>query len=80
VVEVVSPSKTRAEIDERLKNFFQSGAQIAWVIHPENQFVEVCHSLVDRKMLGIGADLEGEKLLPGFRYAIKDLFQEWDWE
>jgi len=79
-VEVVSPSNTRAEIDERLKDFFASGAQIAWVVHPDEEFVEICHSPTDRKMLGVGAELEGEDLLPGFRYPIRDLFQDWQWE
>jgi len=79
-VEVISPSNTRAEIDERLRDFFASGTQLAWVIHPEDQFVEVCRSFTERRILGVGAELEGENLLPGFRYAIKDLFQDWDWE
>jgi Uma2 family endonuclease len=79
-VEVVSPSNSRAEIDERLKDFFTSGTQLAWVIHPDEEYVEVCHSLTERKMLGPGAELEGENLLPGFRYPIKELFQGWDWD
>src|SRR6266567_99268 len=29
-VEIVSPSNTRTEIDERLKDFFASGARLAW--------------------------------------------------
>jgi Uma2 family endonuclease len=79
-VEVLSPNNTRAEIDERLKDFFASGTQIAWIINPETECAEVCHSLTQRQLLGPGADLEGERLLPGFRYPIADLFKEWDWE
>ena len=79
-VEILSPNNTRAEIDERLKDFFASGAQVAWVIDPETESAEVCHSPVQRQLLGAGADLDGEQLLPGFRYAIADLFKEWDWE
>ena len=78
-VEVLSPSNSRAEIDERLKDFFASGTQIDWIIDPDNERVEVCHSPVDRRLVG-GGFLEGEHLLPGFRYAIADLFKEWDWE
>ena len=79
-VEILSPSNTRAEIDERLKDFFASGTQIAWVIDPEQESVEVCHSPTDRKLLGPGAALEGEQLLPGFRFLVADLFKDWDWE
>jgi Uma2 family endonuclease len=79
-VEVLSPNNTRAEIDERLRDFFASGTQIAWIINPDTECVEVCHAPTKRKLLGPGADLEGEHLLPGFRYPIADLFKGWDWE
>ena len=79
-VEVLSPSNTRAEIDARLKDFFASGAQIAWIIDPSNECVEICRSPTDRKLIGSGGFLEGEHLLPGFKYAIADLFKEWDWD
>ena len=79
-VEVVAPSNTTAEITERLADFFASGTQLAWIIHPEEQLVEICHSPVLRKMIRSGAFLEGERLLPGFQYPIADLFQEWDWD
>jgi Uma2 family endonuclease len=78
-VEVLSPSNTRAEIDERLRDFFGSGAQIAWVVHPEEQFVELCHSLTDRQVLGSGESLVGEHLLPGFSIPVADLFKGWEW-
>jgi len=79
-VEVVSPSNTRAEIESRLRDFFSSGTQLAWIIHPDEQFVEVCHSIIDRTIVGPGAHLEGEHLLPGFRCAISDLFGPWEWD
>jgi hypothetical protein len=30
--------------------------------------------------MGSGGFLEGEDILPGFRYPIASLFKEWDWE
>jgi Uma2 family endonuclease len=79
-VEVLSPNNTRAELDERLRDFFESGSRLAWIIDPERQRAEVCHSLTERKLVGSGGFLEGADLLPGFRYPIADLFKEWDWE
>lgn len=79
-VEILSPNNTRAEVDERLKDFFASGTRLVWVIDPEGQRAEVCHSLTERRLVGSGGFLEGEELLPGFRYPIADLFGEWDWE
>lgn len=80
VVEIISPSNARSEIDLRLKDFFASGTQIAWIVYPDNECVEVCHSLTDRKLVGTSGFLDGEHLLPGFHYQIADLFKEWDWE
>jgi Uma2 family endonuclease len=79
-IEVLSPSNTPAEISERLADFFASGTQIAWIIHTEEQFVEICHSPVQRRIAGSGAFLDGDQLLPGFQYPIADLFTEWDWD
>jgi Uma2 family endonuclease len=79
-VEVLSPNNTRAEIDARLRDFFASGTQIAWIINPDTESAEVCHSLIQRALIGPGGELDGEHLLPGFRYPIADLFKEWDWE
>src|SRR5207253_326008 len=79
-VEILSPNNTRAEIDERLKDFLASGTQIAWVIDPDLESAEVCHAPEKRQLLGPGGFLDGEHLLPGFRHAITDLFKEWDWE
>ncbi|MCX6929103.1 MAG: Uma2 family endonuclease, partial [Verrucomicrobia bacterium] len=67
-------------LDERLRDFFTSGTQLAWVINPESEAVEICRSLAQRKLLGSGAFLEGEDVLPGFRYPIANLFKDWDWE
>lgn len=79
-VEILSPNNTSPEMNERLRDFFSSGTQIAWIIHPDEQFAEVCHSPIDRKILGSGGCLEGEHLLPEFQFPIANLFKEWDWE
>jgi len=79
-VEVLSPNNTRGEIDERLNDFFTSGSLLAWIIDPQAQSVEVCRSLTARRLIGAGGFLEGEDILPGFRYPIANLFKEWDWE
>jgi len=78
-VEVLSPNNARSEINARLKDFFASGTQIAWIIDPDDQSAEVCHSLTKRALVGPGGALDGEHLLPGFTYQIADLFKEWDW-
>jgi Uma2 family endonuclease len=73
-VEILAPSNTRSEIDERLNDFFASGTQIAWIINPDDECAEVCHSLVKRQLIGTGGFLDGDHLLPSFQFPIADLF------
>jgi Uma2 family endonuclease len=77
--EVLSPGNTRAEMDERMADFFASGARIVWIIHPDQQFVEVCHSRTDRRIVGPAGVLDGEDILPGFHFPVADLFKSWEW-
>jgi Uma2 family endonuclease len=78
-VEVMSPGNTRADMDGRLADFFGSGSKLVWIVHPDEQFVEVCHGRSDRRIVGPAGFLEGEDILPGFRLAVSDLFRGWDW-
>jgi len=78
-IEVLSPSNTRAELDERQADFFASGARLAWLIHPDEQIVKVCSSLTERRMIGPEGFLDGEDLLPGFQHPVADLFRGWEW-
>ncbi|MBI3415394.1 MAG: Uma2 family endonuclease [Verrucomicrobia bacterium] len=78
-VEILSPSNTRREVDERLNDFFSSGAKLAWIIDPDRELVEICHAPTQRRLLGPGGSLDGEDLLPGFQYPVADLFKEWEW-
>jgi hypothetical protein len=50
---------------------------------------KICHRLLreigseaisPELFLASGAILDGNALLPGFRYPTVDLFKEWDWE
>ncbi|TMP99830.1 MAG: Uma2 family endonuclease [Verrucomicrobia bacterium] len=78
-VEILAPSLTRRDLDERLKDFFSSGTQLAWLIDPSAQRVEICRSLIQRRLLGPDGVLDGEQVLPGFQYRVVDLFKEWEW-
>ncbi|MBX3748126.1 MAG: Uma2 family endonuclease [Verrucomicrobiae bacterium] len=79
-VEVLAPSNTRSELDARLRDFFDSGTRLAWVIHPMEQFVEICRSPIDRQIVGAGAFLDGGEVLPGFQFPVANLFHVPDWD
>jgi Uma2 family endonuclease len=79
-VEVLSPNNTRAEIQERLRDFFSSGTRLAWIIDPESKSAEVCYSLEKRKLVGPNGELNGDDVVPEFRFKLAELFKEWEWE
>ena len=79
-IEILSPNNTRAEMDARLRDFFGSGTRLAWIIHPDDECVEICRSPEQRTLIGPGGELHGEDLLPGFRYPLAQLFSSWDWD
>jgi Uma2 family endonuclease len=72
-VEVVSPSNTPREIDQRISDYFAAGCQRVWVVYPEDHEVYI-HGLagVTRRR---GDDLlEDAELLPGFSVKVSELF------
>jgi Uma2 family endonuclease len=79
-VEILAPSNTPREITDRLEDFFASGSRLAWIIHPDEEFVEICHSPTQRRIIGSGGLLDGEQVVPGFQFPIADLFKAWDWD
>jgi hypothetical protein len=36
--------------------------------------------LRDRRVVADDGILDGEDILPGFRYPLAELFKKWDWE
>ena len=79
-VEILSPHNTRAEIQERLKDYFSSGTKLVWIIDPETKSAEICYSLEKRRLISPNGELNGEEVVPGFRYKLPDLFPEWNWD
>jgi Uma2 family endonuclease len=73
-IEVVSPSNTIAEMDERIAHFFKTGVQLVWVVHPQSKQVCVYQSTKECKILEIGDVLDGGKVLPGFTLPLAEIF------
>ncbi|HTA31506.1 MAG TPA: Uma2 family endonuclease [Candidatus Cybelea sp.] len=79
-IEILSPNCPLEEMDVRLRDYFSSGSRLAWIVDTEAQQLEACRSLSERRWVGSAGFLDGEDLLPGFRYPLADLFKDWDWE
>jgi Uma2 family endonuclease len=75
-VEVLSESNTKAEIDQKLREYFQSGTRLAWIIDPPTRSVAVYRAAGEpARVLKESEALDGEGVLPGFTLAVAALFE-----
>ena len=75
-VEIISPSETATQIQEKVQDYLSAGTKLIWLVFPEQKIVTE-YQLPDQvRQLGITANLEGGEVLPGFRYELKKLFRE----
>ncbi len=72
-VEVVSPSNTPREIDQRIGDYFAAGCQRVWVAYYDEREVHI-HGLAGVTRLSGDDLLEDAELLPGFSLKVLELF------
>ena len=77
VIEILSPNNTVAEIHTKIVEYFENGARLVWVIHPDDQYVLVYHGPQPDQLLRSTDHLDGEDVIPGFTLAVADLFMDW---
>ncbi|HEU4594952.1 MAG TPA: Uma2 family endonuclease, partial [Pyrinomonadaceae bacterium] len=75
-VEVLSPSNTVNEMDEKVALYFAAGSRLVWIVNPKRRTVAVYRSAVEARILGEQETLDGGEVLPGFSYKLSDLFAE----
>ncbi len=73
-VEVVSPTNTAEEIDEKIVDYCAAGVRLVWVLYPNSGRVYVCKSANHIDVLEQTDELNGADVLPGFRLPIQSLF------
>jgi Uma2 family endonuclease len=70
----MSPSDTVLDVDEKVEQWLAAGARIVWVLNPRQRSVKVHREGQPVRILSIEDALDGEEVVPGFRYPIADLF------
>ena len=76
VVEVLSPSNTKAEIARKLAEFFAAGTQVAWVVDSQTGSAEIYTSATDKVAVPRDGVLTAEAVLPGFALPLAVVFEE----
>ncbi len=73
-VEVMSPSNTKREMEEKVVLYFAAGARAVWVFNPKKKSVATYASPTDVRVLGEHDTLDGGDVLPGFKLELSKLF------
>jgi Uma2 family endonuclease len=76
VVEILSESNTRREMDKKLKRYFEAGVRLVWYIDPETRTARAYTSLKDMTEIDENGALDGGDVLPGFRLPLRELFAQ----
>ncbi len=75
-VEVLSKGNTRAEIALKLREYFQSGVRLVWIIDPRKRIARVHTAPKQWTTITEEEALGGGEILPGFQVTLRELFAE----
>jgi Uma2 family endonuclease len=73
-VEVLSPSSTVAEVDEKIRLYFAAGSRQVWIVKPERRTIAAYSSPTEVRILAGEGALDGGDVLPGFELKLSELF------
>ena len=73
-VEVNSPTNTKRQIRDKVKEYFFAGVRAVWLIDPEDRSVTVLTAPDEGRTLYDETTLDGGEVLPGFACKVADLF------
>lgn len=77
-VEVLSKSNTKKEMQRKVREYFESGVRLVWLIDSRKRTARVFTSPTDFLPLTADDSLDGGDVLPGFRLALHELFEAAD--
>ena len=72
-VEVISPSNDAADIRLKIRQLFNAGTALVWIVYPDLRIVDV-HTRDGAQALNTEDSLSGGDVLPGFEIPVRDIF------
>jgi len=75
VIEIVSPSDRRSAVVAKAHEYLSCGVRLVWTVDPPSRTITVFRIDGTNDVLGRDDTIDGEDVLPGFRAALRDIFQ-----
>jgi Uma2 family endonuclease len=73
-VEVISPGNYAQDMFKKIHQYLGTGSEIVWVVYPSTKMIAIHDHTGAREL--IQGFLESEKLLPGFRLSLAEIFED----
>lgn len=73
VLELRSPSDSLKDLQEKMQEYIDNGAQLGWLIDRKNKRVEIYRPGKDVEILDNPPSLSGEHILPGFVLRLQQI-------
>lgn len=73
-VEVLSEGNTPAEMERKLRDYFQAGVRLVWYVDPQSRSVHVYTAPDRSSRVHEDQMLDGDEVLPGFQLSLHELF------
>lgn len=74
-VEVLSPSESKGDMAEKLDDYRVAGVRLVWVIDVATRAVRIIGEDGSVVVLGVGQELTGGTVIPGFSCDVSELFE-----
>jgi Uma2 family endonuclease len=73
-VEVLSPSDTVEEAEEKVNDYLDAGCRMVWVVSPRLRTVTTYRPGQAPAIVGEKQELDGQDVVPGFRCKVVEIF------
>lgn len=73
-VEILSPSNSPAEIEQKVQEYLAAGARLVWVFDPKMRVVSIRRADGSAQALHTDDVLSGEDVLPNFSVSLRGFF------
>ena len=74
VAEVLSPTMTALDWDDRVSDYRAAGVALVWIVNPERRTIRAYRADETTRLYRSGEFIQSESLLPGVRLEVAQLF------
>jgi Uma2 family endonuclease len=76
VAEVLSKSNRKAEMNRKLREYFEAGVRLVWMVDMRKRTARVYTAVDQSVLIKEGQSLDGGAVLPGFVLPLSELFAD----